>query len=65
MQSSIITDNVEALAQFLIRRAQVKGQYELPGRGAQGGGEKLQGKRVNFQVLLFDDYLIYGYLDGS
>ncbi|KAA8621275.1 hypothetical protein PtrSN002B_001950 [Pyrenophora tritici-repentis] len=40
VQTNVITDNLEALAQFLIGRAQVKGPYELPDLGTPGGGDR-------------------------
>ncbi|KAK1910381.1 hypothetical protein P3342_006657 [Pyrenophora teres f. teres] len=44
VQKNSITDNLEALAQFLIERAQAKGPYELPDLGTPGGGDRVGGE---------------------
>ena len=43
VQNVLITDNLEALAQFLIERAQVKGPYELPNADTPGGSDRVGG----------------------
>ncbi|KAI2480430.1 hypothetical protein Ptr902_08611 [Pyrenophora tritici-repentis] len=52
VQTNVITDNLEALAQFLIGRAQVKGPYELPDLGTPGGGDRFGGPQQGFGVLI-------------
>ncbi|KAF7573125.1 hypothetical protein PtrM4_080300 [Pyrenophora tritici-repentis] len=55
VQTNVITDNLEALAQFLIGRAQVKGPYELPDLGTPGGGDRFGGKSAGeFLFFQFD-----------